>query len=44
MLLHLSNILWGMELRIINFTPPKINIFKHAADNTYDKRKGQTQP
>lgn len=43
LLLHLSHILWGMEFRIANFTPPKMIIFKHAVDNTYDKRKGQTQ-
>lgn len=43
MLLHLLYILWRMEFRTANFTSPKMTIFKHAVDNTYDKRKGQTQ-
>lgn len=41
--LHYQAFLGEKDLGITKFTPPKMSIFKHAVDNTYGKRKGQTQ-
>lgn len=42
-LLQVSGILKGEERGTTNFTPSKMAIVKHAVDDTYGKRKGQTQ-
>lgn len=40
---HLSGILRGKELGITKLIPLTITIFKHAVNDTYGKKKGQTQ-